>query len=457
MRSLNREVSNGVQQRLQSECDAGMADVSGGEKTPGVAILGATGTIGKQTLSVIDANPGRYDVVVLTANTDVEALLEQTRRYQPKFAVMADERAAEQLRQRIRNAGMATEVLAGEDALNEICAHDCVDIVVAGIVGAIGLLSLVAAVDAGKRVLLANKEPLVMLGAEIIRRAEASGAELLPIDSEHNAIFQCLPIDAQPAERSQRTGNNTGTAQPNVSGVERIMLTGSGGPFRQRDIATFSDITVTEAVNHPNWQMGPKISVDSATMMNKGLEVIEAIHLFALPVDKIDVVVHPQSVIHSMVEFIDGSVVAELATPDMRVPIAHALGWPHRIRSGADSLNFSRLADLSFESPDINRFPCLHLARQATERGGTATTVLNAANEVAVEAFLAKQIKFTDIVEVIDHSLTRVTVNDEITLETVLQTDAETRRLAWSAILNSSGPPAASNAASPLPMADSIR
>jgi 1-deoxy-D-xylulose-5-phosphate reductoisomerase len=306
---------------------------------------------------------------------------------------------------------------------------------VAGIVGAVGLLSLLAAVEAGKRVLLANKEPLVMLGAEIMRRARASGAQVLPLDSEHNAIFQCLPVT-----EDRHNGRASGSYSAKVSGVKRIMLTGSGGPFRERAIDTFDAITVEEAVKHPNWQMGPKISVDSATMMNKGLEVIEAIHLFAVPVDKIDVVVHPQSVIHSMVEFIDGSVIAELATPDMRVPIAHALAWPQRIPSGAESLDFTQLGALTFDKPNENRFPCLRLAKEAVDRGGTATTVLNAANEVAVDAFLARQIRFTDIVHIIESSLSRAKIADSLSLDQVLQADVAARQIARECIAVSTAP-----------------
>ena len=382
----------------------------------GITVLGSTGSIGVSTLDVIARHPARYRVVALTANRDVAGLLEQVRTHQPRFAVMADEVAAEQLAQRVRAAALDTEVLAGNEALERVAALDGVDYVMAAIVGAAGLLPALAAARAGKRVLLANKEALVVAGQQFVDAVSRSGATLLPIDSEHNAIFQCLPADY--------TGN------PDAAGVERILLTASGGPFRTWQPAQLASVTPAQACAHPNWEMGRKISVDSATMMNKGLEVIEARWLFGLDADRIQVVVHPQSVIHSMVEYTDGSVLAQLGNPDMRTPIAHAMAWPERMESGVDSLDLFQTARLDFEPPDLQRFPCLALAYRAIEAGGSAPAILNAANEVAVEAFLDKRLRFTSIPRVIEETMSKLPPRHDYTLQALFAADAEARRLA---------------------------
>ena len=363
----------------------------------GITVLGSTGSIGVSTLDVIARHPARYRVVALTANRDVAGLLEQVRIHQPRFAVMADEVAAEQLARRVQAAGLDTEVLAGEEALARVAALDGVDYVMAAIVGAAGLLPALAAASAGKRVLLANKEALVVAGQQFVDAVSRSGATLLPIDSEHNAIFQCLPADY--------AGN------PYAAGVERIMLTASGGPFRTWNPAQLATVTPAQACAHPNWEMGRKISVDSATMMNKGLEVIEARWLFGLGADRIQVVVHPQSVIHSMVQYVDGSVLAQMGNPDMRTPIAHALAWPDRTDAGVAPLDLFEVARLDFEAPDFERFPCLRLAFEALRGGGDLPAVLNAANEIAVQAFLEERIPFTGIPRLIERALERHTAS----------------------------------------------
>ncbi|MCH9673303.1 MAG: 1-deoxy-D-xylulose-5-phosphate reductoisomerase [Gammaproteobacteria bacterium] len=382
----------------------------------GIAILGATGTIGVNTLDVIARNPDRFEVVALTAHRNVEKLLAQCLQWRPRYAAMSDHDAAEELVQRIRAAGCDTEVLAGPEALETVAALEEVDQVMAGIVGAAGLMGTLAAARAGKRVLLANKEALVMSGRLLMDAVTNNGAELLPIDSEHNAIFQCLPSQYV-------TGGE-------LRGVRRVLLTGSGGPFRGLEVDQLHEVTPERACAHPNWVMGPKISVDSATMMNKGLEVIEACWLFNAKPAQIEVVIHPQSVIHSMVEYVDGSVMAQLGHPDMRTPIAHALGWPDRIDAGMPELDFFSLRSLDFEPPSFDRMPCLRLAFEAAEAGSSAPTVLNAANEVAVEAFLQGEIRFTDIARINESVLAQHSVCDVADLETILSVDADARRVA---------------------------
>jgi 1-deoxy-D-xylulose-5-phosphate reductoisomerase len=383
----------------------------------GVTILGSTGSIGVSTLDVLQRHPDRFRVVALTAHRDVEGLLQQCLSHEPDYAVMADTTAAQQLRDRLRAAGRPVEVLAGAVGLERVAALADAAYVMAAIVGAAGLLPTLAAARAGKRVLLANKEALVMAGPLFMAAVRDHGAELLPIDSEHNAVFQCLP-----------PGFAAGDLEP--VGVRRILLTGSGGPFRTTPLEQLPDVTPDQACAHPNWRMGRKISVDSATMMNKGLEVIEARWLFAAPPERIEVVVHPQSVIHSMVEYQDGSVLAQLGNPDMRTPIAHALAWPRRLASGAAFLDFARLGPLEFQAPDFARFPCLRLAFAALDAGGTAPAILNAANEVAVQAFLDRRIRYTDIAAVVERTLERVSPRGVDTLATILADDARARAVA---------------------------
>ena len=388
--------------------------------TQGITLLGSTGSIGRSTLDVIARNTDRYHVTALTANTDVEQLAQQCLQWCPAFAVMCDAASAERLRQRLLHECSETEVLSGVDGLNWVASLEQSEIVVAGIVGAAGLLPTLAAAAAGKRILLANKEALVMSGKLFMDTVKQHGAVLLPVDSEHNAIFQCLPAQAQ---------DRSGGLKP--LGINRLWLTASGGPFRSRDIDTLASVTPAEAVNHPNWDMGRKISVDSATMMNKGLEVIEARWLFDVAEDMIEVVIHPQSVIHSMASYDDGSVLAQLGNPDMRTPIAHALAWPERIRSGVEPLDIFEVAKLEFEKPDLRRFPCLRLCYEAMRMGGCASIVLNAANEIAVAAFLEGRLAFTDISHVIEQSLARAdTWREASSVQEILDIDTETRVLA---------------------------
>lgn len=376
-----------------------------------VTILGSTGSIGVNTLDVISRHRDHFDVVALSANSNEALMAEQCLTWQPRFAVMSDERAAEGLERRLE--GTDTEVLSGPESLVRIAALPEVDAVMAAIVGAAGLLPTLAAAEAGKRVLLANKESLVMSGQLLIDAIRTSGADLLPIDSEHNAIFQCLPTDF--ASGLGRVG------------VRRILLTGSGGPFLKRRGEDLSDVTPEQACAHPNWVMGRKISVDSATMMNKGLEVIEACWLFDATPQQVQVVIHPQSVIHSMVEYVDGSVLAQLGNPDMRTPIAYGLGWPERTDSGVESLDLFSVAELQFERPDFEQFPCLRLAYEAMQTGGTATTVLNAANEVAVQAFLERRLRFSAIPDVLEGVLNDITSQPAESLEAILAADATAR------------------------------
>jgi 1-deoxy-D-xylulose-5-phosphate reductoisomerase len=387
-----------------------------------VAILGSTGSVGANTLDVIARHPGRFEVFALTASTQVEAMLAQCARFRPAFAAMAQAGAAAALEQRLRAEGIGTRVLAGPEALASIAAHESVDTVMASIVGAAGLAPCLAAARAGKKLLLANKEALVVGGELFMQAVREGGARLLPIDSEHSAIFQSLPED--PGTWDAR--------------VEKIILTASGGPFRTRDPATLRNVTPEEACAHPNWVMGRKISVDSATMMNKALEVIEARHLFGLEPSRLEVVIHPQSVIHSMVQYRDASVVAQLGTPDMRVPIAYGLAWPDRVTSGAQALDFAAMADMSFESFDSRghreRFPGLQLAWDSLRAAAGTTAVLNAANEVAVAAFLDRRIRFDQIHDVNLATLETVSPSNPQTLTDLLALDAESRHAAEQAI-----------------------
>ncbi|MCW8853942.1 MAG: 1-deoxy-D-xylulose-5-phosphate reductoisomerase [Gammaproteobacteria bacterium] len=382
----------------------------------GVTVLGSTGTIGVNTLDVLSRHPEKYQVIALTANTGVERLYQQCIDCQPQYAAMADAVSAEQLEAKLKQAGSSTQVLSGVEGLEQLASLTQVDYVMAAIVGAAGLLPTLAAARAGKRVLLANKEALVMSGSIFMDEIRNNGAELLPIDSEHNAIFQCMPNDFN--KGLERTG------------VDKILLTASGGPFRSMPVDQLKNVTPEQAVAHPNWVMGRKISVDSATMMNKGLEVIEACWLFETSAEKIQVVIHPQSVIHSMVSYNDGSVLAQMGNPDMRTPIAHALGWPERIQSGVEPLDVFKVAQLEFEKPDINRFPCLKMAYESLKIGGTATTVLNAANEIAVDAFLNKKILFTDIARVVEQTLEDSDFDPVDNLEIILSADKRARQIA---------------------------
>ena len=390
-----------------------------------VTLLGATGSIGKSTLDVISRHPDRYQVYAITANTSIEPMLALCERWSPRYAVMSDADSAERLSERLRTAEVNTEVLSGEAGMLRVVEDAAVDCVVAAIVGAAGLVPTLAAARAGKRVLLANKEALVMSGKLFIDTARENGAVIMPVDSEHNAIFQCMP-DCLSDHRSSVKETN----QQANTGIERILLTASGGPFRTFSAGQLHDVTPEQAVAHPNWDMGKKISVDSASLMNKGLELIEAYWLFDLGISDIDVVIHPQSVIHSMVTYNDGSVLAQMGNPDMRTPIAHALAWPERIVSGVEPLDIFEVAKLDFEKPDMKRFPCLRLCYEAIETGGTATVVLNAANEIAVDAFLAGDVGFTDIPRLIEMTLQKAEIMDDVSsLERILQADTIARTI----------------------------
>jgi len=381
-----------------------------------ITILGATGSIGLSTLDVVARHPDRYDVFALTGFSRLAELRALCLKHRPRYAVVSDQAQARTLQDQLHADGVSTRVLDGEGGLSEVAAHPEVDVVMAAIVGAAGLKPTLAAVQSGKRVLLANKEALVMSGALFMQALRDSGAVLLPIDSEHNAIFQCLPTDY-----SQGLG---------TVGVRRILLTASGGPFREMAPDLLSDVTPEQACAHPNWSMGRKISVDSASMMNKGLELIEACWLFDARPHQVEVVIHPQSVIHSMVDYVDGSVLAQLGNPDMRTPIAHALAWPERIESGVSALDLLRVGRLDFQAPDDRRFPCLRLARTAAEVGGTAPAMLNAANEVAVDAFLNRRIRFTEIASIIDDVLNHEASVPTVCLEDVLAADRRARDVA---------------------------
>ena len=381
-----------------------------------ITVLGATGSIGVSTLDVIARHPDRYRVFALTAHSRVDELAQQCTRFKPEVAVVGTAEAASQLSARLQSAGLTTQVEYGEQALCDVSSADACTTVMAAIVGAAGLAPTMAAAQSGKKVLLANKEALVISGQLFMDAIAASGSVLLPIDSEHNAIFQCLPLNYQ-----RQLGHH---------GIRKILLTASGGPFLDRDVSTLDQVTPEQAVAHPNWSMGRKISVDSATMMNKGLEVIEAHWLFGAAPNQIEVVIHPQSVIHSMVSYADGSVLAQLGNPDMRTPIAHALAYPDRIESGVDTVDLTKIAQLNFRPPDYVRFPCLKLAFDALHAGGSAAAVLNATNEVAVEAFLNRQIGFRKIPELIDAVLNRLPVEPVTDLGAVLAMDKSARLLA---------------------------
>ena len=387
-----------------------------------IAVLGATGSIGLSTLDVIGRHPDRYEAFALSVHSRMAELEQQCLAHRPAYAVVADAEQARALSARLRDHGLSTQVLSGNEGLCEIAAHPDVDAVMAAIVGAAGLEPTLAAVRAGKRVMLANKEALVMSGALFMRAVREHGAELLPIDSEHNAIFQCLP--GHYGDGLERCG------------VRRVLLTASGGPFRSSPIDTLHDVTPEQACAHPNWSMGRKISVDSATMMNKGLEFIEACWLFDARPDQVEVLIHPQSVIHSMVDYVDGSVLAQLGNPDMRTPISHAMAWPERIDSGVSPLDLFAVARLDFQAPDLDRFPCLKLAIDAAQEGRSAPAMLNAANEIAVSAFLERRIRATEIASMTGYVLDRAPVESVDTLDAVLAADARARRMAqsWLAI-----------------------
>jgi 1-deoxy-D-xylulose-5-phosphate reductoisomerase len=385
-----------------------------------ITILGSTGSIGSSTLDVVSRHPDKYKIVALTANRQVERLFRQCLQFKPVYAVLLDEQSVTQLRGLLRDADLQTEVLCGVNALEAVCVLPEVDAVMAAIVGAAGLRPTLAAAHAGKKILLANKETLVMAGNVFMDAVYASGSALLPIDSEHNAIFQALP-----------RGYNGHMAE---NGVRRILLTASGGPFRNTPLVDLEHVTPDQACAHPNWVMGRKISVDSASMMNKGLEVIEAHWLFNACADDIQVVIHPQSVIHSLVEYVDGSVIAQLGNPDMRTPIAYGLAYPERIDSGVPALDLFKVATLDFVAPDFARFPCLALAYQALRAGGTAPAVLNAANEIAVAAFLDDKIPFLSIPRLIEDVLGALPVNPVSCLDDVLSADADARHTAESKI-----------------------
>lgn len=381
-----------------------------------LTILGSTGSIGESTLDVVSRHPEKFRVFALAGHRQVDKLAAQCKQFRPEYAVVGDAGHAAELEKKLKQEGIDTQVLYGAQALIDVASADEVSGVMCAIVGAAGLPSALAAAQKGKTIYLANKETLVVSGALFMETARQNGATVLPIDSEHNAIFQVLPRDY--------------TGRLNEHGINSIILTASGGPFLNTDLSTFDSITPEQAVKHPNWSMGRKISVDSASMMNKGLELIEAHWLFNCPPEKLEVVIHPQSVIHSMVRYRDGSVLAQLGNPDMRTPIAYCLGLPERIDSGVGELDFGALSALTFQEPDFDRFPCLKLAYQAMNAGGVAPCVLNAANEVAVAAFLDKRIKFTDIAKVVAHCLAQDFSDGHHDIESLLAQDAQTRRQA---------------------------
>ena len=381
-----------------------------------LTILGSTGSIGESTLDVVSRHPEKFRVFALAGHRQVDKLAAQCKQFRPEYAVVGDAGHAAELEKKLKQEGISTQVLYGSQALIDVASADEVSGVMCAIVGAAGLPSALAAAQKGKTIYLANKETLVVSGALFMETARQNGATVLPIDSEHNAIFQVLPRDY--------------TGRLNEHGINSIILTASGGPFLNADLSTFDSITPEQAVKHPNWSMGRKISVDSASMMNKGLELIEAHWLFNCPPEKLEVVIHPQSVIHSMVRYRDGSVLAQLGNPDMRTPIAYCLGLPERIDSGVGELDFGALSALTFQKPDFDRFPCLKLAYQAMNAGGVAPCVLNAANEVAVAAFLDKRIKFTDIAKVVAHCLAQDFSDGHHDIESLLAQDAQTRRQA---------------------------
>ncbi|MGZ4968727.1 MAG: 1-deoxy-D-xylulose-5-phosphate reductoisomerase [Methylobacter sp.] len=380
----------------------------------GICILGATGSIGVSTLDVVARHSNQYKVIALTANTNIDTLYEQCLEHHPEVVVVVDEDKAEVFAEKLKNSSIADiKVLSGAKALEHVATLDNVDSVMAAIVGAAGLLPSLAAAKAGKTILLANKEALVMSGSIFMQAITDSGAQLLPIDSEHNAIFQCMPA-----------GYKTGVQ---AKQARRILLTASGGPFREMPVDQLINVTPAQAVAHPNWDMGRKISVDSATMMNKGLEMIEACILFNMSPSQIQVVIHPQSVIHSMVDYVDGTVLAQMGNPDMRIPIAYSMAWPERFDSGVDPLNIFDVARMDFHEPNLERFPCLRLAYEAIDAGGIMPTVLNAANEIAVEAFLNEHVRFTDIPVIIERCMKKFEATAADTLEIILAADQQAR------------------------------
>lgn len=391
-----------------------------------VTVLGSTGSIGASTLDVLSQHPDKFSVFALTADKSVDILFEQCRYFTPRYAVMRDERAANLLRQQLSAISCKTEVLSGEQALIDVAKDPEVDSVMAAIMGAAGLLPTLAAVNSGKKVLLANKESLVMAGKLFMDAVLACGARLLPIDSEHNALFQCLPLNSGGSVNT--TVNSTMLNAQTKKTIRKVLLTGSGGPFRNWSLDDIDQASPEQACNHPNWSMGQKISVDSATLMNKGLEFIEARWLFDLAPKDIQVVIHPQSIIHSMVEYVDGSVLAQLGHPDMRTPIAHALAWPDRIEAGVPSLDWVAMAQLDFEAPDLNRFPALSLAIEAASSGSGAPVVLNAANEVAVSAFLRGQISFGGITYLLKEIMSTLDFREPGTIDDVLHLDLMARK-----------------------------
>lgn len=396
-----------------------------------LTILGSTGSVGCSTLDVVRHNPGRFTVVALVAGKNVTRMVEQCLEFRPRFAVMEDEVCAAELRLALREVGgVTTEVMAGRQAACEMAVLDDVDQVMAAIVGAAGLLPTLAAIRAGKQILLANKESLVTCGRLFMDEVKRSGAQLLPVDSEHNAIFQSLP------ETIQR---ELGYADLEKNGVSSIILTGSGGPFRDTAIDALDAMTPEQACRHPNWSMGRKISVDSATMMNKGLEYIEARWLFNASANQMEVLIHPQSIIHSMVRYQDGSVLAQLGVPDMRTPIAHTMAWPERVSSGVEALDFCKAGSFSFCAPDFQRYPCLKLAMDACGHGQAATTVLNAANEVAVEAFLEGRISFTDIAKMNEQVLNIIDLREPGSVDEVLLIDVKARAVAHEQVTRLAG------------------
>ncbi|POY43865.1 1-deoxy-D-xylulose-5-phosphate reductoisomerase [Avibacterium gallinarum] len=395
------------------------------QKQQKLVILGSTGSIGTSTLSVIEHNPDKYQAFALVGGRNVQLMVEQCVKFQPTFAALDDESAAKNLKEKLTALGLRTQVLSGQKAICELAAHPEADQVMAAIVGAAGLLPTLSAVQAGKRVLLANKESLVTCGQLFIDEVKKNHAQLLPVDSEHNAIFQSLPPQAQ---------EKIGFCPLQELGISKIVLTGSGGPFRYTDLSEFDQITPEQAVAHPNWSMGKKISVDSATMMNKGLEYIEARWLFNASADEMEVIIHPQSIIHSMVRYIDGSVIAQMGNPDMRTPIAETMAYPQRTFAGVAPLDFYQLNGLTFLAPDYQRYPCLKLAIDAFAAGQYATTAMNAANEISVEAFLNRQIKFTDIAKVNTQVVEKISPQQIQSIDDVLDVDKNARSLAWQII-----------------------
>ncbi len=391
-----------------------------------ICVLGSTGSIGVSTLDVIRSHPDLFKVVSLTAHSNIELLARQCDEFKPEMVVVGSAEAANRLNELLKSNGSKITVGHGADALVAASTLTSVDTVMAAIVGAAGLVPTIEAAKLGKRILLANKEALVMAGDIFMSAIASSGAELLPIDSEHNAIYQCLP-DAN-------TSNGGSRGRYSSMGVKEILLTASGGPFRNHSLDQLKDVTPEQACAHPNWVMGRKISVDSATMMNKGLEVIEAHHLFGVPAEQIKVLIHPQSVVHSMVRYIDGSVIAQLGQPDMKTPIAYGLGWPLRIDAGVKELDFTAAHDLSFEPVDLKRFPCLSLSYQALSAGGLAPTILNAANEVAVDSFLKNEIRFTQISELVERVMNQTKVSDKLSLDSILEADKMARQDALSIV-----------------------